>query len=119
MRSYTVHLRLGEAPVLVPEAFSWGAAVFGPFWLFARGAPLAGVLVLAADFGLLVVPGAAAGVMLTGLAWALGLFGHDLRRWSLERRGYTLEGVIRAPGAEAALARLLTERRELATEALA
>ena len=118
MRSYTVHLRAGDAPALVPEAFSWGAAILGPFWLFGRGAVLAGLGGLGLAFLAALLPGAFGGICLLALAWAFGLFGQDLRRWGLARRGYTMSGVIRAANAEAALVRLLAERPGLMTEAL-
>lgn len=118
MRSYTVHLRLGEAPTLVPETFSWGAAIFGPFWLFARGAALAGLAGLVLAFLAALLPGALGGASLLVLAWAFGLFGQDLRRWGLARRGYAFAGVIRAADADAALIRLLAEQPALMTEAL-
>jgi hypothetical protein len=47
-----------------------------------------------------------------------GLFGNDLWRWSLERRGYTLAHVVAAADSDSALLRLLQRRPDLA-EALA
>ena len=119
MRSYTLHTRLGEPPELVAEGFAWGALVFGPFWLLARGAALPGLLGLCVAFLFAVLPAPYGSAALPVLMWGFGLFGHDLRRWSLARRGYALAGVIRARSQEDALARLFAERRELMAEALA
>jgi len=52
-------------------------------------------------------------VLDAGLMLLLGLSGHDLRRWSLDRRGFTLAEVVTARNAETAFAHLLTRRRDL------
>ncbi len=117
MKTWTVHLCPGAAPALVPEAFSWGAALFGPFWLFAHRAWIPGVLVLCAQAVLAVTP--PHGVPTLALVWLLGLFGQDLRRWSLSRRGFVVSHVVAAPTVEAAAVRLFDQRPELAREALA
>ena len=43
----------------------------------------------------------------------LGLSGHDLRRWSLDHRGYLLAQVVAARSEMEALARLLDRRPDL------
>jgi hypothetical protein len=48
-----------------------------------------------------------------GLVLLQGLSGHDLRRWSLARRRFTLAEVVKARSGETALARLLDRRRDL------
>jgi hypothetical protein len=52
-------------------------------------------------------------VLDAGLILLLGVSGHDLRRWSLGHRGFTLAEVVTARNAEAAFAQLLTRRRDL------
>jgi hypothetical protein len=52
-------------------------------------------------------------VLEIGLVLLLGLSGYDLRRWSLERRRFTLVEVVTARNAETAFARLLDRRRDL------
>ncbi len=47
------------------------------------------------------------------LAVLLGLFGHDLRRWSLARRGFLLAHVVAARDQDEAMARLLAARPDL------
>ena len=108
MRLFTAHTRAGEAPVLVKEGFSWGALLFGPFWLFWQRAWIAGVLALCAWIAASLVPVPFSGVLLLGLAWLLAASGTDLVRWSLERRGFLLAHVIAAANEDAAFARLLT-----------
>jgi hypothetical protein len=119
VKLYTVHVRDRREPVLVREGFSWGALIFGPFWLFAHRAWLAGGLVLLAGLTLAGAPQPGGLVLDAGFAWALGLFGNDLRRWTLAQRGYTFAGVVGAPDPDAALARLLQQQPDLMPEALA
>ena len=114
MRFWTAHLRSGRAPVLVPEGFSWGAFFFGPLWLAAYRVWTAAVLVLAATILIVALTkGGAAAALLMALILLLGLSGHDLRRWSLNHRGYLLAQVIAARGELEALARLLERRPDL------
>ena len=109
-----MHLHRSAAPVLVAEGFAWGALIFGPFWLFAHRAWIAGTLTLAATLAILAASGVWVWpVLLAALAWALGLWGHDLWRWSLARRGYVFVHVIAAPHRDAALLRLLARRPDL------
>jgi hypothetical protein len=114
VKYYTAHTRPDAEPVLVREGFSWGAAVFGALWLLAHRAWIAGVLVFAAEFALTRLPPAYGSGLQLVLAWAIGLFGGDLCRWSLARRGYRLAHVIAARDADAAMARLFAGVPELA-----
>jgi hypothetical protein len=112
---YTVHLKPDSEPVLVREGFSWLALLFGPLWLalhrawLAAAFSLAGYVLIAV---LLPAPGRA--VLTIGLALLLGLTGQDLRRWSLEQRGYLLAHVFAARGTEEAFLKLLTHRPDVA-----
>ena len=121
MRIYTVHLSLwGRPPVLLREGFSWGALIFGPLWLAAHRAwiPAALALCLYVLIAALPLPGIQ-WILALALAWALGLWGHDLARWSLARRGYSLAHVVAARDADAAFVRLLDRRPDLAAQAAA
>lgn len=116
MRIWTAHLRPRTAPVLVAEGFSWGALLFGGVWLLVHRAWIAGVLALAA--GVLIgtlTRGPTRGLLEFALAVLLGLTGRDLLRWSLARRGYVLSQVVAAGDEDAALARFLTARPDLAS----
>jgi hypothetical protein len=120
MKTWTVHLRAGTAPVLVPETFCWTALLLGPLWLLAHRAWIAAVLVLCAETAALAAAHGTLRLMLAlAILWSLGLFGQDLRRWSLGRRGFVLSHVVAAATGDAATARLLDLRPELAREALA
>jgi hypothetical protein len=100
--------------VLVPEGFSWGALCFGPVWLAVHRAWIAAVLTLAATVLIIgLTAGGAAAVLLLALIVLLGLSGHDLRRWSLDHRGYLLAQVIAARNELEALAHLLDRRPDL------
>ena len=108
-------MRGRDAPVLVPEGFSWGACIFGPLWLAIVGAWIAAaglllvwVLLLAFVHGPLRAP------LELVLAVATGLFGQDLRRLALDWRGYGMAQVIAGRDEEVAFARLLDERPDLA-----
>ncbi len=115
MKFWTAHIRAGAAPILVREGFSWGALLFGPLWLAVHRTWIAAALTLAA-FVLIVVLAEAdvAAVLLTALIVLLGLSGHDLRRWSLDHRGYLLAQVLVARNELEALGRLLDRRPDLA-----
>jgi hypothetical protein len=119
MRIYTAHLAPGRASRLVPEGFSLGAFVFGPLWLFAHRAWLAGVIALA----LLIVLGLLAGsmpdsstpsILLLGYAALLGWNGRDLCRWSLARQGYEESHILAGRDGDAAYARLIARDPTLA-----
>jgi hypothetical protein len=120
VKYWTVHLRPEKParptePVLVREGFSWGALLFGPFWLLAHHAWIPAVIVLALD----VIAGALAPAsvqpfLFLAIALLVGFSGNDLRRFSLERRGYRLMHVVAARDADGALARLLAGRPDLA-----
>jgi hypothetical protein len=124
MRIYTAHLAPGRASRLVPEGFSLGAFVFGPLWLFAHRAWLAGVIALA----LLIVLGLLAGsmpdsstpsILLLGYAALLGWNGRDLCRWSLARQGYEESHILAGRDGEDAYARLIARDPTLAAGELA
>ncbi len=119
MRIYTAHTAARRPPVLVREGFSWGAFVFGPLWLLGHRAWIACVLALCA-FGLIatLARGDMAAVLGLGVAWLLGLFGQDVRRWSLSRQGFVLVHVVAAADLDSALARLLDRRPDLIADAL-
>ena len=113
MRVYSAHTRAGRIPVLVPERFSWGAAIFGPLWLFAHRAWIAGIVALLAALLASLAPPEWRWALAVALGALLGLFGHDLRRWSLGRRGFLLAHVVAARDRDEALARLLGRRPDL------
>ena len=114
MRFWTAHIRSDRPPVLVPEGFSWGALFFGPIWLATHRAWIAAVLTLAATMLIIAYStGASAAVLLLALIVLLGLSGHDLRRWSLDHRGYLLAQIIAARSEFEAFARLLDRRPDL------
>ncbi len=114
MKFWTAQIRAGAAPVLVREGFSWGALIFGPLWLAAHRVWIPAVLALVACILIVVLTdGIISMALLATLAILLGLSGHDLRRWSLDHRGYLLSQVVAAPTEIDALARLLGRRPDL------
>jgi hypothetical protein len=120
MKVWTVHLRPGTAPVLVPEGFSVLAALFAPLWLFFHGARIAAALALFAEVVLIAATSGPLRIVLAVfVVWLFGLIGQDLRRWSLGLRGFVLSHVVAAANDDAAVARLFDQRPELLREALA
>jgi hypothetical protein len=114
VRIWTVHLRDNAPPVLVREGFSLGAAVFGPIWLALHRAWVPAALALAVWVAIDILTADGTRLVLdAGLIVLLGLSGHDLRRWSLDRRGFTLAEVVTARNTETAFAQLLSRRRDL------
>lgn len=113
MRLYTAHVHATTAPALVREGWSWGAFVFGAFWLAAHRAWLPALLWVALSCVPLILPPGPGFVLGCALAVLAGLLGRDLVRWSLARRGYTLAHIVAAPDGDAALARLLAAREDL------
>lgn len=115
MKVWTAHLRDDAEPVLVREGFAWGALFFGPLWLAFHRAWIPAILAFAADLliGFLIREPFSA-VLGFGLSILLGLLGHDLRRWSMENRGYLLMHVVAARDETEALGRLLVGRPDLA-----
>lgn len=117
MRIWTVHLppHAGESagsprpiPRLLPERFSWGAVVFGPLWLLARGLWVSAILWCAvAVAAVALLPPALVPPALGTLQLLLGFSAHDLRRAALQQRGWTLLQVVAAPDEDAALLRLI------------
>jgi hypothetical protein len=114
VKFWTAHVRAGAAPEVVREGFSWGALIFGPLWLAAHRAWIAAVLTLVAWVLIIVLTqDGVSAALLTTVIVLLGLSGHDLRRWSLERRGYLLAQVVVARNELEALGRLLERRPDL------
>jgi hypothetical protein len=106
-------------PVLVREGFSWGAFFFGPLWLIWHRAWAAAVVVICvAVFIALRLPQPLHAPLLVLLAATLGIFGNDLRREVLARRGYVQAHVLAARDGDAAFARLLAARPELTVLAM-
>lgn len=115
MRFWTAHLRAGRTPVLVREGFSWGAFLFGALWLLGHRAYIPAALALAAAILIAsLTKGGEATALELLLALALGFFGRDLVRFSLDHRGYALVHLVAARDEDGALARLLSRRPDLA-----
>lgn len=113
MTIYTAMLKPDAEPVLVKEGFSWGALFLGPFWLAAHRAWIAAAVVLAAEILGGLVPAPASGVAAIGFALIVGFAGNDLRRWTLENRGYALVHVVSARSSDDAFTRLMANRPDL------
>jgi hypothetical protein len=115
VKVWTGHIRPGTAPVLVREGYSWGALLFGPLWLAAYRAWIPAALALASGVLILALTsGVTTDALMATLAEWLGFSGHDLRRWSMRHRGFTLFQVIAARDETDALAKLLERRPDVA-----
>ena len=115
MKVWTTHLHRDHPPVLIPEAFALGGLSLGPLWLALHQAWIPALLsAVAMVLIALLVPFPFMPVLEYGCVILIGLFGHDLRRWSIERRGYFLAHVLVARTEADALGRLLAQRPHLA-----
>ena len=114
MKFWTAHIRAGAFPVLVREGFSWGALFFGPIWLAVHRAWIPAAISLAAYVIIAVVAhDSILAALMATLVVLLGFSGHDLRRWSLDHRGYLLSQVVTGRTELDALAHLLERRPDL------
>lgn len=110
---YTVHeqpepaadrIDRAEALVFVRDGFSWAALIFGPLWLIAQRAWLPLGLYFATSFiaGALsqLVGAPPSWTMLVGLAVnaVLGFEASSIKRWSLDRAGWTDHGTVSGRG---------------------
>ena len=126
-RIYTVYERGKTAKgdtVFVPEGFSIFAFIFGVLWLWFHRAWFAGGILLALVAVLMLLPGTigldpvmALGARLV-LGFAVGVFGFDLWRDSLERRGYEFKGVVSAGSKDEAELRYYARQAEAASAAV-
>lgn len=121
MTMYTVLLPPGEASavdpmkaVFVKDGFSWPALFFAAPWLVFRRMWLVLVLYLIVMIGLSVLidrTGASeAGFVLLLLHILFALEANNLRRWTLERRGFRLAGVAEGRNLEEAELRWFAQR---------
>jgi uncharacterized protein DUF2628 len=114
VKIWTAHEKRNASPMLLHEGFSFGALIFGPFWLAAHRAWIAaGATVLLALLILVFTHKPASLVLFLGLALLLGLSGRDLVRWSIGRRGYLESNVVTGRTEEEARCRLLDARPDL------
>ena len=111
MKTFTVHHPTGElremtdAPeklVFVKEGFCWPAIFFPLIWMLFRrmwiisAVYFAAVLVISTVIALLGVPSWVNLVISGGVHLFVALDGNELRRWSLERRGYKMIDIVTA-----------------------
>ena len=114
MRIWTAHEKPHASPILLREGFSFGALIFGPFWLAIHRAWLpAGAALLPWILIALFARPPASVVLFFGLAFLQGFSGRDLVRWSVARRGYLEANVVTGRNHDEAHARLLAARPDL------
>lgn len=120
MRLYSVFLRnhgrdTARDLVLVKEGFSWPAFIFTFVWALATRMWWPAI----ALFAIIVLVGAGTdavglnedlqGLVTLSLAVAIGFLGNDIRRWHLDRDGYSEAGVVAGKNKEHALQRFLEQ----------
>lgn len=113
MTIYTAMIKPGAEPVLVREGFSWGALLLGPLWLARHRAWIAAAIAFAVEVATGLSPSPASGILSVAVALILGLTGNDLRRWTLENKGYVLMHAVAARSADDAFVRLMSHRPDL------
>ncbi len=108
MAIFTVHqppetgtpAEAAERLVFIREGARLTAFLFGPFWVLRHGLWLVLLVYVAVAVGLAAAgeawrPGPAVAVGVLGSIW-FALVAADCRRWTLERRGWRLVGVVEA-----------------------
>ncbi|MFZ1416216.1 MAG: DUF2628 domain-containing protein [Defluviicoccus sp.] len=107
LKVYTIHLRqpVRDAErdiVLVREGFSWGAFLVSVLWALWNRLWLVAIVLMALGLLLPLVAGwvglgtASGGVLSFALAVLAGLFGNDLKRWTMAGRGYAEVALVAA-----------------------
>lgn len=107
LKVYTVHLRQPARDaerdlVIVREGFSWGAFLVSVLWALWNRLWLVAIVLMALELLLPLVAGwaglgaASGGILSIALAVLAGLFGNDLKRWTLEGRGYAEVALVAA-----------------------
>jgi hypothetical protein len=107
-----------DSYVLVKEGFCWPALFFGPLWALAHGMWVIFLLLVAAVVGIAFAPdllgdGELPFWLCSGLFLLLGIFGNDLRQWSLLRSGYDLVSVVSGTDLVDAERRLFTSMNSM------
>ena len=120
MRVWTVHHRPAMAgkparSVMLRDGFAWAAALFPLLWFLAKRLWLVAALYFAAATLMgFVLPSAIGPWALVALQILMGFEARNLHRWSLERQGYRLMGVVQARDEEGAVLNLADRRPDLA-----
>jgi hypothetical protein len=100
---------------MVREGFSWWAALFPLFWFLAKRLWLVAALYFAlASFMGFLLPAALSPWVFVALQILVGFEARNLQRWSLERQGFRLMGVVQARNEEGAVLNLADRRPDLA-----
>ena len=120
MRVWTVHQRpvMAGKPartVMVREGFSWLAALFPLIWFLAKRLWLVAALyfALATLIGFLL-PSTVSPWAMMALQILSGFEARNLQRWSLERQGFRLMGVVQGRNEDGAVLNLADRRADLA-----
>lgn len=127
MRVFTIHTRRsGLNPdrdiVVVKEGFCWPAFFFSVVWALWCRLWLVAVGLFVAEAvtgGIMAWLGANAvsrAIVSIGLALIIGVIGNDLRRWTLERRGFIESDIVAAADRDAAERRFFDRHPQLTAE---
>lgn len=120
MRFYSVHLRdHGRDPardlMLVKEGFSWPACLFGALWALVTRMWWPAIALFAivglSGWGMaqLGLGENVEGLVSVALAIAIGFVGNDIRRWQLDRRGFSEVAIVSGKNRDEALRRFLDD----------
>lgn len=93
-------------PVVVPERFYWGAALFAPLWALGHGLlretlVWLGMLIVIIGIGMFAGPEVAVWLYLLFAAW-IGFSAPQIRARALERRGFVHDTTLVAAAADLA-----------------
>lgn len=116
MKSYTIHMQ-SYGPDAVPDVravrdgFNWAAFLFTTVWALVKGywwvaaGTLAVSLALSAALAVIGLDLYGQTVVNLGFNLLVGLYGNDLARWTLARRGFVEKDVVSAEDSDHALSR--------------
>jgi hypothetical protein len=103
MATYTIYsARHIEDAVFLREGFSWAAFAFGFLWALWHRLWIVGAIGFAAVMVSSTLPPAPEALVNVAVALLFGVFGNDMRQWSLSLRGLAGIGAIEAGSHEIA-----------------
>lgn len=101
-----------ERAEFIRDGFNWWAALFGPFWALVNRMWIVAIVLGVAGILAGLLPPVAAAIINAGLLLVAGIFGADLKIWSLGRRGFIEAMQLEAATHEEAEVRFFAEHAD-------
>jgi Protein of unknown function (DUF2628) len=101
MATYSIYAKGDvEDAIFVRDGFSWGAFVFAGFWALWHRMWIVAVLAFVVMMLASALPWKLEFLLNFSVSLVLGVFGNDLRAWSLARHGFAKAGLVDANNLE-------------------